>query len=112
MTSKFGYRMTGKAKSDLEEIISYIAIELANTQAASDFMDKVQDKIEEIRAFPNTGVLVRNEFLQEKNVRRKSIENYIMYYLPNIKENIIYILRIVYGKRNLDDILREMMLPE
>lgn len=31
-----------------------------------------------------------------------------MYYLPDIGENIIYILRIVYGKRNLDEILKKL----
>ena len=31
-----------------------------------------------------------------------------MYYLLDIEENIIYILRIVYGKRNLDEILKKL----
>lgn len=31
-----------------------------------------------------------------------------MYYLLDIGENIIYILRIVYGKRNLDEILKKL----
>lgn len=31
-----------------------------------------------------------------------------MYYLLDIGENIIYILRIVYSKRNLDEILKKL----
>ena len=108
MASKFGYRLTKRAESDLDGIVSYIAVELANPQAASDFVDKLKDNIDEARAFPESGSLVDNEFLQLDNLRKKLIGNYIMYYLPDIGENIIYILRIVYGKRNLDEILKKL----
>ena len=108
MASKFGYRLTKRAESDLDGIVSYITVDLANPQAGSDFVDKLQDTIEEARAFPESGSLVHNEFLQIENVRKKLVGNYIMYYLLDIGENIIYILRIVYGKRNLDEILKKL----
>lgn len=77
MASKFGYRLTKRAESDLDGIVSYIAVVLANPQAASDFVDKLQDNIEETRAFSESGSLVHNEFLQVENVRRKLVGNYI-----------------------------------
>lgn len=104
MASKFGYRLTKRAESDLDGIVSYIAVELANPQAASDFVDKLQDNIDEARAFPESGSLVDNEFLQVENLRKKLIGNYIMYYLPDMREKIIYILHIVYGKQNITEI--------
>lgn len=82
----------------------YITVDLANPQAASDFVDKLQDTIEEARAFAESGSLVDNKFLYIK----KLVGNYIMYYLLDIGENIIYILRIVCGKRNLDEILKKL----
>ena len=108
MASKFGYRLTKRAESDLDGIVSYIAVELANPQAASDFVDKLQDNIEEAIVFSESGFLVDNEFLQVENVRKKLVGNYIMYYLSDEKEKIIYILRIVYGKRNMDEILKKL----
>lgn len=104
MASKFGYRLTKKAESDLDGIVSYIAVELTNPQAASDFVDKLKDNIDEARAFPESGSLVDNEFLQVENLRKKLIGNYIMYYLPDMREKIIYILRIVYSKQNITEI--------
>ena len=104
MASKFGCWLTKRAESDLDGIVSYITVDLANPQAASDFVDKLQDIIEEARAFPESCSLVDNEFLYIK----KLVGNYIMYYLLDIGENIIYILRIVYGKRNLDEILKKL----
>ena len=49
MASKFGYRLTKRAESDLDGTVSYIAIDLANPQAASDFVDKLLYNIEEAR---------------------------------------------------------------
>ena len=108
MASKFGYRLTRRAESDLDRIVSYVADELANPQAASDFVDKLQDNNEEARDFPESGSLVHNEFLQVENVRKKLVGNYIMYYFLNTEEKIIYILHIVYGKRNMDEILKKL----
>ena len=104
MASKFGYQLTKRAESDLDGIVSYMAVELANPQAASDFVDKLKDNIDEARAFPESGSLVDNEFLQVENLRKKLIGNYIMYYFPDTGEKIIYILRIVYGKQNITEI--------
>lgn len=47
MESKFRYKLTQKADADLDDIVSYIAAELANPKAASDFVDKLQIAIEE-----------------------------------------------------------------
>lgn len=104
MASKFGYQLTKRAESDLDGIVSYIAVELSTPQAASDFVDKLKDNIDETRAFPESGSPVDNEFLQVENLRKKLIGNYIMYYLPDMREKIIYILRIVYGKQNITEI--------
>ena len=34
MASKFGYRLTKRAESDLDGIVSYITVKLANPQAS------------------------------------------------------------------------------
>lgn len=79
MISKFGYQLTKRAESYLDGIVSYIAVELANPQVASDFVDKLKDNIDEARAFPESGSLVNNKFFQVENLRKKLIRNYIMY---------------------------------
>lgn len=53
MESKFRYKLTQKADADLDDIVSYIAAELANPKAASDFVDKLQLAIEEADLCPD-----------------------------------------------------------
>ncbi len=108
MESKWGYQLTQKADADLDDIVGYIAVELANPKAASDFLVKLQGVIEEARSFPESSSLVVNEFVPNMGVRKKLVDNYIMYYLPDSVEKMIYVLRIVYGRRNTGEILRQL----
>ena len=108
MESKWGYQLTQKADADLDDIVEYIAVELANPTAASDFVDKLQGAIEEARFFTESGSLAINEFIPNAEVRKKLVGNYIMYYLPDPDEKMIFVLRIVYSRRNMDDILRKL----
>ena len=101
MESKYQYRLSQKAEADLDGIVSYIAVELSNPQAASDFVDKLGKE---------SGSYVNNEFLSNTEIRKKLIGSYIMYYLPVKEEKMIYVVRIVYGKRNMEEILRELDL--
>ena len=102
MESKYSYLLTQKAEADLDGIASYLSLEL------SDFMDKLQAVIEETLLFPLSGSLVNNEFLPDTAVRKKVIGNYVMYYLPDTEQHIIYILRLIYGRRSIEEILRQL----
>ena len=45
MASEYTYLLTQKAEADLDGIVSYLSLELANAKAASDFVGKLQDVI-------------------------------------------------------------------
>ena len=49
-----------------------------------------------------------NMYMFRYDIRKKYIGNYIMYYYLDIDERTIYILRIVYAKKNMDVIVKEM----
>ena len=108
MECKYSYRFTEKAEQDFDEILHYIAVDLANTTAAEKLSRKMFEQIDMVRDFPDSGALVENEFLSDKAVRKLSVDNYIIYYKAHYDKKIISIIRIVYGKRNLDEILMTM----
>lgn len=110
MASEFTYKLTAKAATDLDEIVTYLAVQLENPQVAAGFLNKLQDAIQEACSFPESGSRVTNEFLPHKGIRQKLVGNYIMYYLPDMNTETIYVLRVIYGRRNLDEILWEMNL--
>ena len=106
MASEYSYRFTERAETDLDEILGYICNELKNPSAAALLGKKIFEHIDTLCAYPETGALVENESLPDKEVRRVPIDNFILYYKPIPAEQTVYILRIVYGYRNLDAILR------
>mgnify|MGYP000875566104 FL=1 len=108
MTSNYQYNFTKKAETDLDEILSYISIELSNPEAAASFLKDLQAVLASICSVPKIGRIVDNEFLPNREIRKSLVGNYVLYYLPDIKEKRIYVLRILYGRRNLDELVREI----
>lgn len=108
MACKYSYRFTEKAEQDFDDILRYISVDLANPAAAQNLGRRMFEQIDMVRAFPDSGAPVDNEFLSDKTVRKLSVDNYIIYYKAHYDEQIISVIRIVYGKRNLDEILKTM----
>lgn len=108
MEFEYSYRFTEKAAQDFDEILRYISVDLANPVAAQNLGKKIFEKIDIVRAFPDSGAPIENEFLADKTVRKLLADNYIIYYKAHYEEKIISIVRIVYGKRNLDEIIQDI----
>lgn len=71
-------------------------------------MNKLLSSIEEAMVFPYSGTLVDDEHLLSENVRKKFAGNYVMYYLPDKEERIVYVLRILYGKRSIEELVNDL----
>ena len=102
------YEFTTIAEADIDETLTYIEENLSNPDAATKFADNFEARIEEICKKPKTGLLVDNPFLKRNDVRRFLVDNYIAYYIIDDEKNRIIILRVVYGKRDQDRILRDL----
>ncbi len=53
---------------------------------------------------------VSNIYVRKLGVRKKLIKNFIMYYLPDENNKTIVIARIVYSRRNMDEVLKNIEL--
>lgn len=83
-------------------------VDLVNPTAAQNLGRKVFEKIDMACVFPDSGTLVDNEFLADKMVRALLVDHYVIYYKANHEEKVISVIRIVYGKRNRDELLKTM----
>lgn len=108
MDSKYSYRFTKQAIHDFEEILDYLYVNLENPIAAKNLQKKIFERIDLLRVFPDSGSSVNNEFLSDKTVRKVVVNNYIIYFKVHHDDEMITIVRIIYGKRNLDEILKLM----
>lgn len=71
-------------------------------------MNELDQCIERLCIFPESGKLVFDEYLPGIHVRRKIVGKYILFYQVLKEEKVIRILRIVYGRRDMDEVLKRI----
>ena len=83
----YNFKLTQQASDDLDEIVRYMAMELVKKKAARDFLDDIEETIQEACLFSESGVLVKNDFLSDiENNDKADDEN--CYFLPH-KEGVL-----------------------
>lgn len=105
---KYNYVLTETAENDIDEVFSYISEDLSNTIAATDLADELEEKLSEICKNPLSGRIVENDFLKRDDIRRFLVRNYIVYYVIDEENCRVAVLRMVYGRRNQDEIIKEL----
>lgn len=90
---------TESAERDIDEILSYIAVKLANIPAATAFADEIEEKYEILADNPYIYEEARDLRLKKQGYRRIPIKNYIMLYLVDDVRLEVTIARVFYGKQ-------------
>lgn len=106
MAVNYSFKFTETAEEDLNNILQYISDDLCNPKAAIVLSQKIFDCIDNVKSFPELGLIVENEFLTDKSLRRVFVENYSVYYKADDENQLIYIVRLVYSKRNFEEIAK------
>ena len=107
-SKRFTWLLTEIAEADVDDILDYIANTLVNPDAATAFADELEEKLNEVCKAPKAGRLVENEFLKMQDVRRILVKNYIVYYVIDTEPKHIVVIRVVYGRRDQDKILKDL----
>ena len=97
------YVFTKKSSTDLDNILNYISTNLCNNIAANNLFNNIFTTIDNIVTYPLSYPIVSNEYVRRKDVRKAVIDNYNLYFI--VKDSIIYVLRIIYNKRDLSELL-------
>ena len=69
---------------------------------------KLEEKLSDICKNPVSGRIVENEYLKRDDIRRFFVKNYIVYYVIDEDNSRVVVLRMVYGRRNQDEIIKEL----
>ncbi|WP_455016838.1 type II toxin-antitoxin system RelE/ParE family toxin [Oribacterium sinus] len=106
MSQIFHIHYSSKALNDLRNIYAYIAFQLQAPETAKRQIERIQEKICSLDFMPEKYALVEWEPWKSQNTHRVPIDNFVIFYIvyPNIKE--LTILRILYGKQNIEQILK------
>lgn len=92
-----------EAVSDLQQTKVYITNELCNEQAAVGTIAKITSRIRELAAFPEMGAPLSSIVDFETDYRFLVCGNYTVFY--RFENQTVYIVRVLYGRRNFMRIL-------
>ena len=102
---KYEVVYTKRALDDLRNIHRYIEIELLAPDAAWNVSDKIMTEIEKLDEMPERFALYEKSPWKERGLRKMNIGNFLIFYLPMKKQNQVFIVTIMYGKRDIDKVL-------
>jgi len=108
MAVEYSFKFTENAEEDLNDILKYISEDLSNPSAASGLAHRIFECIDNVRVFPESGLIVENDFLADKTIRKVLVENYTIYYKADDKNKLIYIVRLVYSRRDMNELFKQL----
>lgn len=103
----FSIEYSSEAMNDLRAIYRYIAFELLAPQAAKGQTDRIQDAIDGLDRFPEEHQLVPWEPWYSMGLRQMPVNHYIVYYLTEPESEKVFIVRILYGGRDVKKALMD-----
>lgn len=96
-------KFSPEAVGDLQQIKAYISEDLCNEQAAINTLSNIMKHIRIIAQFPESGAPLSSIVDFETDYRFLVCGNYTAFY--RVEAQTIYIVRILYGRRNFMQIL-------
>ena len=89
-----------RAHLDRESIAIHLGLERKAPQAALDAMRRIDDAIERVRTFPDSGGRVRLDTLRRTEYRTVLASPYTVYY--RFDEKTLTVYRILHQRQNID----------
>lgn len=93
------------AQNDLKELFIYIKNQLLEPIIALKLIDKIEAQFLTLETMPKRHSIIDSEPFRTNQIRKFPIENYIAFYTVSDDVKTIYIVRILYGRRNWLEIM-------
>lgn len=103
----FQVKITAPAEQDLRAIYDYIAEDLQSPQIADGWLDRLEKSILSLDRMPERFRQYEKEPWKSHGLRVMPFENYLVFYIPKPEEQTVYIIRVMYGGRDIDSQLKQ-----
>lgn len=88
-----------EARQDLRDIYEYIAYELLEPDTAAGQTNRIMKAAYSLEQMPMRHRLYEEEPWNSQGLCFLPVDNYLIFYLPDETNNIVNIIRIMYGGR-------------
>ncbi len=101
---------TAQARQDLRDIYEYIALGLLAPENATRQTQRIMKTIRTLEEMPMRHQLYEEEPWRSQGIRFLPVDNYLIFYLPAELQNVVNIVRIMYGGRDVGEQLSGTVL--
>ena len=98
----FGIRLTRDAERDLSDIFEYIALVLLSPENAAGQLGRLEHGIASLENMPERFRVYEREPWTSRGLRIMPVDNYLVFYIPNREAEMVTILRVMYGGRDVE----------
>ena len=92
--------------------VSKRTIDLLAGQNALNQLDRLEQAILSLDEMPERYHLYDKEPWKERNLRIMPVGNYLVFYIPRSEEKTVTVIRVMYGRRDIDAQLKQTKLSE
>lgn len=107
MRKSFRVEYSPEALEDLRAIYSYIAFHLKERETANSQIGRIRREIRALSELPERYAAVDWEPWVSTGMRRLPVDNYVVYYLVEQDKYLVSVVRIFYGGRDIENIVKE-----
>lgn len=104
----YDLKIMPEAEKDIDEIRDYISTRFLSTQALTNTLFGIRDTILKLKTFPEMGIdvskRVGREFSKKHKLRMIIAGSYFVFYI--FDGECVFILRVIYQKRNWIDVFK------
>lgn len=104
--------LTPDAEADLYAIKDYIAETLQVPEVALNYVLALRKEMEKLSYMADSMAPVEREPWHARGVRKITFKNFYVYYRPDVASRKVYILNLIYAKRDQLKALKNMDLYE
>lgn len=91
-----------RADADLRSIFEYIAFELQSVQNAAGQLSRLEKNILSLSEMPERYRRYGKEPWLSRGLRIMTVDNYCVFYIPDAAKQLVGIVRVMYGGRDID----------
>ena len=96
-----------QADEDLRGIFEYIAFELLSPENAEKQLERLERQILSLDEMPERFPRYGKEPWHSSGLRFAAVDNYIVFYIPDIEEQVVTVLRVMYSGRSIEEQLKQ-----
>ena len=99
---KYQVFTTEKAEEDLSSIADYLIYKLLAGETALKQIDRIEQAVMSLEEMPERYHIYDKEPWKEKGLRVMNVDNYLVFYITDNENKAVTVIRIVYGKRDVE----------